>query len=303
MRKVTEFRRRARPGFLSRGGEILRCNIKSAAAKGKSMNPAVSPDVWMAHSTGTGAPSPRKNSGRCSPSATGCCASCPASCRPIPPSRHVEARWSFADLYTYIFEHPEYCDPTAVVPRLFPHPTAPAWPARLIFTTSIEIAGGQGVRHPRLGSSRRPRSRRDRIPGPRLPWRRHRWRLPAACSPSCPGPAPSSSQPTAPMGAAATAAAPSQRSGSLTAAAWCSAATRTPPASNAAGLMPPTCYAPTSRGGPKDCESATRCCPGGPATTAGDHSRRRRTRPRSPARRPHPGQLHRPAPHRGADDP
>lgn len=107
------------------------------------MNPVVSPDVWMAHSHWYRRTLAAEELGEMLTVSDRLLRMLPGFLQTYPPSRHVEARWSFADLYTYIFEHPEYGDPTAVVPRLFPHPTAPTWPARLIFTTSIEIAGGQ----------------------------------------------------------------------------------------------------------------------------------------------------------------
>lgn len=60
----------------------------------------------------------------------------------FPPSRHIEMQWSLADVYNYIAEAaPSY---TPWIPRLFPMPAAPSWPARMLYATSVEIGpGGQ----------------------------------------------------------------------------------------------------------------------------------------------------------------
>lgn len=60
----------------------------------------------------------------------------------FPPSHHVEMQWSLADIYNYIAEtKPSY---VPWIPRLFPLPAAPTWPARMLYATSVEIGpGGQ----------------------------------------------------------------------------------------------------------------------------------------------------------------
>jgi hypothetical protein len=53
-----------------------------------------------------------------------------------PLSRQMQ--WSLADIFNFLAE----ADPQHIVswvPRLFPLPGAPTWPARMLFATSVEI--------------------------------------------------------------------------------------------------------------------------------------------------------------------
>ncbi len=102
----------------------------------------VTPEEWMSHSHWYRRTLTAETLGEILSSDEHILRMLPGFLQTYPPSRHIDACWSFADIWTYVFEHHEQFSPS-VVPRLFPHPAAPVWSARMLFTTCAEIAGGQ----------------------------------------------------------------------------------------------------------------------------------------------------------------
>ena len=101
----------------------------------------VTPDEWMAHShwyrrnlTAEHVGEIFSSDPRVLPSLPGFLAAYPLS---------LQTQWSLADIFNFLAEaHPHHV--VSWVPRLFPLPAAPTWPARMLFATSVEIGpGGQ----------------------------------------------------------------------------------------------------------------------------------------------------------------
>jgi hypothetical protein len=96
----------------------------------------VTPDEWMAHShwyrrnlTAEHVGEIFSSDPRVLPSLPGFLAAYPLS---------LQTQWSLADIFNFLAEaHPHHV--VSWVPRLFPLPAAPTWPARMLFATSVEI--------------------------------------------------------------------------------------------------------------------------------------------------------------------